>query len=191
MICGAAFVLRRELFEQLGGFEPSFFMFFEDTDLSLRLRCLGLRCLAVPASRVRHDYKPAFTNDKIFYLERNRYLSLLSLMSSWAFVAMLPCLVFMEVAVGGYCMMRGRQTLKAKARAWQDVARKLSWVRERRQQYANKCISHAFLLQAFSPRLRVHYLNTNSHFLLRGLEFAGWITAVPVLSVARLFNRQE
>jgi GT2 family glycosyltransferase len=190
-VSGAAFVLRRELFEQLGGFEPSFFLFFEDTDLSLRLRCLGFRCLAVPASRVRHDHKPAFTHDKIFYLERNRYLSLLSLMNSWTFVAMLPSLLLMELAVGGYCIMRGRRTLGAKARAWQDVARRLSWVQERRQQYANKCISHAFLLQAFSPRLRIHYLDTNSNLLLRGLEFAGWITAVPTLSAVRFFNRHE
>ena len=40
-VSGAAFVIRKRLFEDLGGFEPTFFLYYEDTDLSLRIRCRG------------------------------------------------------------------------------------------------------------------------------------------------------
>jgi N-acetylglucosaminyl-diphospho-decaprenol L-rhamnosyltransferase len=41
--CGAAFMIRRSLFERLGGFDESFFMVYEDVDLSYRARLTGAR----------------------------------------------------------------------------------------------------------------------------------------------------
>jgi 2,3-bisphosphoglycerate-independent phosphoglycerate mutase len=41
--CGAAFLIRRSLFEALGGFDERFFMVYEDVDLSYRARLLGAR----------------------------------------------------------------------------------------------------------------------------------------------------
>ena len=54
-ISGAAFAMRRELFEALGGFDEIFFLYMEDTDLSLRARLAGYQCLYVPDSVVYHD----------------------------------------------------------------------------------------------------------------------------------------
>lgn len=39
---GAAFMMRRETFEHLGGFDERYFMYWEDTDLCLRLHHAGL-----------------------------------------------------------------------------------------------------------------------------------------------------
>jgi N-acetylglucosaminyl-diphospho-decaprenol L-rhamnosyltransferase len=52
--CGAAFAIRRELFERLGGFDESFFMVYEDVDLSYRARLLGFRCWYAAAAVVHH-----------------------------------------------------------------------------------------------------------------------------------------
>jgi GT2 family glycosyltransferase len=52
--CGAAFAIRRSLFESLGGFDDAFFMLYEDVDLSYRARLAGSRCVYVPAAVVRH-----------------------------------------------------------------------------------------------------------------------------------------
>lgn len=40
-IIGASMVVRRELYEELGGFDPEFFLYSEETDFCLRLRELG------------------------------------------------------------------------------------------------------------------------------------------------------
>lgn len=47
-IIGAFFLVRRRLFETLGGFDERFFVYFEEVDFSLRARQLGFRsvCLA-------------------------------------------------------------------------------------------------------------------------------------------------
>ena len=52
--CGAAMLIRRDLWEQLGGFDESFFCYCEDADLGFRARLLGERCLFVPQAIVRH-----------------------------------------------------------------------------------------------------------------------------------------
>ena len=39
--CGAAFLIRRDLFERLHGFDDDFFMVYEDVDLSYRARLVG------------------------------------------------------------------------------------------------------------------------------------------------------
>jgi len=113
-VSGAAFAVRKRLFEDLGGFESSFFLYYEDTDLSFRIRCAGLRCMAVYGSRVRHAYRPSFNNSaKIFYLERNRYLSLLSLVAWPVFILMLPSLALMELASWSHSLQQDREAIFA------------------------------------------------------------------------------
>jgi len=47
-------IIRREIFDQAGGFDPDYFIYDDDTDLSLRVRLLGHRILYVPSSVVIH-----------------------------------------------------------------------------------------------------------------------------------------
>jgi GT2 family glycosyltransferase len=57
---GAAVLLRRKAFEEVGGFEPRIFMYGEDVDLSWRLRARGWRVVYRPRFAVVHRaYKHA------------------------------------------------------------------------------------------------------------------------------------
>jgi GT2 family glycosyltransferase len=53
-VCGAACLLRRELFSELGGYDESFFAFYEDVDLNVRARIVGWRFVYVPEAVVWH-----------------------------------------------------------------------------------------------------------------------------------------
>lgn len=53
-VCGAACLLRRELFSELGGYEESFVSFYEDVELNVRARILGRRFAYVPEAVVWH-----------------------------------------------------------------------------------------------------------------------------------------
>jgi GT2 family glycosyltransferase len=53
-VCGAACLLRRELFTELGGYDESYFSFYEDVDLNVRARIAGLRFRYEPEAVVWH-----------------------------------------------------------------------------------------------------------------------------------------
>ncbi|ESQ74834.1 glycosyltransferase family 2 protein [Asticcacaulis sp. AC402] len=52
--CGAAMLIRRDLFERLGGFDERFFCYCEDADLGFRARLAGETTVFVPDARVAH-----------------------------------------------------------------------------------------------------------------------------------------
>ncbi len=51
---GACFVMRRELWERLGGFDDGFFLWYDDVDLAKRIVDSGYRNLVVGSAVVRH-----------------------------------------------------------------------------------------------------------------------------------------
>jgi GT2 family glycosyltransferase len=53
-VCGAACLMPRRVFDELGGFDEDFFASHEDVDLSYRARLLGYRCGYVADAVVRH-----------------------------------------------------------------------------------------------------------------------------------------
>jgi len=53
-VCGAACLLRRELFTDLGGYDERYFSFYEDVDLNVRARIAGWRFECAPEAVVWH-----------------------------------------------------------------------------------------------------------------------------------------
>jgi len=53
-LMGASMVIRRELYEKLGGFDPAFFLYSEETDLCLRMRELGYELGHISEVAVSH-----------------------------------------------------------------------------------------------------------------------------------------
>lgn len=51
---GAAFLLRREAYEQCGGFNEAIFMYSEEVDLALRYEAAGWECWQVPQAEITH-----------------------------------------------------------------------------------------------------------------------------------------
>lgn len=77
--CGAAALLRREALAEVGTFDRSFFMYYEDTDLSWRLRRAGWGVRHVPGARVDHIHAASSVEGSPLFLlhnDRNRLLTL-------------------------------------------------------------------------------------------------------------------
>ena len=72
---GSAALYRRAMLDQIGLFDEEFFLYCEDTDLGLRARWAGWRCLYVPEAVVEHHYSHSAGRAsplKAYYVERNR-----------------------------------------------------------------------------------------------------------------------
>lgn len=54
-ISGACFLVSRKDFEAIGGFDPAYWMYWEDADLGRRLRNNGRLCFFEPAAVARHE----------------------------------------------------------------------------------------------------------------------------------------
>ena len=89
---GAA-LYRREALDDVGLFDPAFFMYLEDADLAWRLRLRRWDTLTVPDALVRHAVSATAgygSPRKAYYLARNRW---------WCIMKNMPTTLLHELAV--------------------------------------------------------------------------------------------
>jgi GT2 family glycosyltransferase len=134
-VCGAACLLRRELFTELGGYDESYFAFYEDVDLNVRARIAGRRFAYVPEAVVWHVgnasweagfARPSAENARL--VARNRLATQVKFMPASALprIAAVECASLARAAA----QRRFRATLRGKLEALPWLPRLL---RERRR----------------------------------------------------------
>jgi GT2 family glycosyltransferase len=77
--CGAALALKTDAVREVGGVDPRFFLYYEDVDLSWRLRLAGYRIVYVPDAVVAHEHSASAGAGSLlhtYYTERNRLATL-------------------------------------------------------------------------------------------------------------------
>lgn len=119
---GAAFVIRRALLHQMGGWDERGFLYHEDVALSWRLQVMGYDLYCLPEAVVWHDYHLTMYPEKLFLLERNRWALLHTHLHRAARWQLAPWLAMTELLMWGYCLLRGPAFLRAKAASY-------AWVR--------------------------------------------------------------
>lgn len=129
---GACLAVRRGRWESLAGFAPGYFLYHEDTDLGLRIRIGGGRVGVEPSAVCEHDYEFEKGAHKWYFLERNRYATIIRTYPGRVLAAVAPALLLSEpvllaaAAAGGW--------LPEKLRAYRATARALPrLLRERRR----------------------------------------------------------
>ncbi len=127
---GCCFVIRRELWERLGGFPVEYFAYHEDTELSLRLWRQGLSVQYVPEAVVLHHYEFSRNDLKYYLVERNRLITLATGYQTRTLALLAPMLVLTEVAMLGTAVAGG--WLRPKLRGWAWLWGNRRWVRARR-----------------------------------------------------------
>jgi len=146
-VSGAAFLARRDVLDEIGGFDERFFMYMEDTELSLRARLAGYDVVLAPRSRVAHDYEFAIPAWKFYLLERNRAFMLLNIFRWRTLLLLAPLLAVTEAGVWWWALRTGRATFRAKAASYAAVARELrEALRIRRRVQAMRRVGDAALL---------------------------------------------
>jgi N-acetylglucosaminyl-diphospho-decaprenol L-rhamnosyltransferase len=73
-VVGACFVARRAAWEAVGGFDPSYFLYFEDVDLCWRLRQAGWGTFLDTAVTVDHRFQAA-SRESIFSWKTRRHMA--------------------------------------------------------------------------------------------------------------------
>jgi len=163
--CAAAALVPVEVFRAHGGFDESYFCYFEDVDLAFRLRLAGHRCLYVPDAVARHvgsasaGLRSDFT---LYHGHRNLVWTFFKDMPLGLLVLYLPQHVLLNLVSLAYFASRGQG--RAIARAKWDALRGLPRIlRERRRvqrtrtvgAWALRSLLRRGLLRPYRERLRV------------------------------------
>lgn len=75
-VSGAAFIIKKELFEKAGGFDENFFMYFEDIDLCKRVKVMGYSNMIMPSASLFHlggKSTGNFSRKKMYYKSQAFY----------------------------------------------------------------------------------------------------------------------
>ncbi len=110
-------VVRREAWNALGGLDREYFMYGEDLDLGLRLWLAGRPVGLVPAARVTHSYDFDKGPGKWFWLERNRWRTVLSVYPTALLVLLAPALLATELGLLAVAARQGWLGAKLRAQA--------------------------------------------------------------------------
>jgi GT2 family glycosyltransferase len=110
-VCGAACLMSRAVFEDVGGFDEDFFAVHEDVDFSYRAQLLGYRCIYVPEAVVAHAGSGTLghrSHQAVFFGQRNLEWVYLKNTPLGLLVATLPAHVVYNVAAAAYFAATGR-----------------------------------------------------------------------------------
>lgn len=138
---GSGLVIRKKLFEEMGGFDENMVMIFEDNDLCWRLRLKGYKIKPLPKAIFYHkggatiggaattgalqkgEYHTSIM--KRYYGEQNQLRTLLKNYSAWSLVKILPRFFLWKLLEVGYWVLRGHLRIVfrvyAKALLWNIV----------------------------------------------------------------------
>ncbi len=140
--CGGCLLIDRGLVLEAGGFDDRFFFYFEDLELSFRLRSRGYRIFWEPAAIALHDWgtgtpglafrgRARYPARRAYYTMRNRWLAILTHYRVRTLLVLAPVLVAYEGATLSLAVTRGWIREWARVLAW--LIRNRKSIRARRR----------------------------------------------------------
>lgn len=120
-VSGVCIAVVREKFLEIGGFNPNYFLYMEDAELSWRATVNGLSMKYIPKSIIYHDYTLKVNPEKIYYLEKGRYIILRQYFTWKEYIMISPSLIMTEILTSGYSILNGFPGIKFKLKAIKDA----------------------------------------------------------------------
>ncbi|MGA1082409.1 MAG: glycosyltransferase family 2 protein, partial [Candidatus Nanopelagicales bacterium] len=98
---GSAMFVKKSIFDEVGGFDENFFMFYEDVDLGWRLNLFGYKVKYLPTSIAYHKHHASIEKfgqyHEHYLLERNALLSLYKNYEAMSLDSVLPAAMALSV----------------------------------------------------------------------------------------------
>jgi len=106
----AAMITRKKLWKRAGGFDPIFYLYYQETDYCWRLWTMGYRVICIPASKVWHEggavsgRQPGALK---YYEARERLMLLLKNYSIKRLIRLFPITICLQMANSAKFLLRG------------------------------------------------------------------------------------
>jgi hypothetical protein len=110
VVPGTAFMIKKSLFDKLGGFDKNFFLYFEESDLCKRIKEAGYKLFILPQARLTHFWAVStppsdaiskiFRESRLYYFKKNFGILNALLVEFFARLSLVSVLLFFIVALG-------------------------------------------------------------------------------------------
>ncbi len=124
-LTGCAFMLRREVAEQVGMLDPDYYAYWEEGDLCLRMRRAGWRIACEPRAVIYHKQSQTnrhLSNVYFYYQIRNGFLCMRKNGRAWEWPSFLVCFFTTTIAkYAGYLALRRPRDLVVVGQALSDA----------------------------------------------------------------------
>jgi GT2 family glycosyltransferase len=147
---GAAFFIRKDIVDRIGLFDKDYFIYHEDVDVSWRVRLAGYKIMFVPKSLIFHFFKFKRRPQKMYLLERNRFMTVVKNYGRRSLALVLPMVMLFEIPIFFYSIIRGWGIFKLKSYLY--IAQNLrNILRKRRQIQKLRVVDDKEIVRLFSP----------------------------------------
>ncbi len=136
-ISGGSLFIKNELFLKLGGFDSIYFMYYEDTDLSLSILREGIKMYTTSVPYLIHQKHEWNFNDFRYYLlERNRFILIFKNISNYR--KLIPLFIIIELILIFQSILIRK--FKLKIRIYYELFSKFKFIKYLRNKSKKKMI---------------------------------------------------
>ncbi|MDR1064201.1 MAG: glycosyltransferase family 2 protein [Azoarcus sp.] len=89
-VMGTGFIVRRDLFQRIGGMDDSYFLYMEDVDLCARVWSSGARVVCVPNARLVHHHQRSSASGPFSWAGRTHLKSLFTFARKYRVPLLVP-----------------------------------------------------------------------------------------------------
>ena len=173
--CGGIFMLPREVYEKVGGFDDDLFLYHEDHDLSWRIRMMEWKLMVVPDSVCYHHYNFNKGVLKFYRSEKNRLHILLKNFECKTLCLITPAIVLVEISQIVHALFHGWFFLKLKS-YWEIAAQAVKISRKRRKIQSARKVADKEIVRLYQDTIAVTGLkNPLVDYLLNPILKLYWI----------------
>ena len=179
---GASMMVKREVFERVGLFREEYFLYGDDLEFCWRARLAGYRIGLVEKSICYHKYNFRSILNALFYVERNRLLTLLTLEKWGTLLLVLPGLLLFQIGACIYFSLHGKGRVMMQVIRYFLQPRAWKFIRDRRREIRLlRTQRDAQIVRGFSGRIVFAEIRSVPfHLLVNPLLWLYW-------NVVRLF----
>jgi len=128
---GAGMFIPVDILKKIGLFDEVFFMYHEDIDLSWRAHISGYKVKIVPRAKMWHKYSFSRNKNKIYFIERNRFIFLIKCFQFKTLLILALAIVISEISLLLFFCLSGHGLQKLKA--YWSVITLLSYIQIQRE----------------------------------------------------------
>jgi GT2 family glycosyltransferase len=102
---GCSYITKKDVIEKISGYNEEYYMYHDDIEISWKTRLAGYKIVLAPKSVIYHKYEFSRSIRMLYYMERNRYLVILTFYRIPTLILLLPAMIVMDIGMFFYSIL--------------------------------------------------------------------------------------